>query len=103
MAAFGSQNAVQWLGWREKFWHTTSVPSTHTESWQAANLYVQELPSKFNYVQVVKVSDFYELPGNRIQIIKDGRVTYTDDNHLSEYGASLAEARIQGAIEPLLR
>lgn len=103
MAAFGNQNAVQWLGWREKFWHATSVPSTHTESWQAANLYVQELPRKFNYVQVVKVSDFYELPGNRIQIIKDGRVTYTDDNHLSEYGASLAEARIQGAIEPLLR
>lgn len=102
VSAFGNQNAVQWLGMRETFFYSETTRMADGESWMAANKYISTLPNKFNFVQVIKVSDFYELPANRIQIIKNKHIIYTDDDHLSEFGASLAENRMRLTLEPLL-
>lgn len=99
MGVFGDQNAVQWLGWREKFYSSDTVKRAEALSWSAANQYINNLTTQYPYVDVVRVSDIYESTEGRIEMIKNKSVLYIDDDHLSEFGASLAETRIRSAIE----
>ena len=103
MAIFGDQNAVQWLGWRDRYFTSDSVAKLDSLNWIRANEYVDCLTEKFSFVKKINVSDLYLNANGRISIIQDGHIVYTDDDHLSEYGVSLAESRIRSVILPLLK
>lgn len=103
MLATGDQNAVMWLAWRNRFIKEDTVSVLNSENWVQADNYIKKLTEKFNYVHMVGVADLYLSSANRVTLVRDRHVVYIDDNHLSEYGASLAESRIQAAVEPLLQ
>lgn len=103
LAAFGDQNAVQWLGWRSKFYIQEEASILDSPNWGLADDYISSLAKKFSFVHFISVSDIYKSGENKIKLVKNNQIVYTDDDHLSEFGASLSEYRIRTAVERLLK
>jgi len=100
---FGNQNAVQWLGMRNKYHRSDTANNLDPEGWQKGNKFVRELPQLYTYVNFVPVSDIYLDVNRRVKLVEKNNIIYIDDDHLSEFGASLAETRIQTAIEQIFK
>ena len=103
MCHFGNQNAAQWLGMRNKYFICETVPNLNLDSWKKGNDFISRLPNLYPFVDFVQISDIYLDAENRIKLVEGKHILYLDDDHLSEYGASLAQPRIQHAIERVLK
>lgn len=100
---FGNQYADDWLTWRARFRQSTdSTLAADTANWEEARQYLKGLSLRFTNVQAIEVADLYSLPNRRIKLTENGRSIYLDDDHLSEFGVSLAAPRIKSIIAPLL-
>lgn len=100
---FGDQYADDWVNWRNFFGlNTESARELNSYNWMKANYYLQNLPELFDYVSLVKIDDIYRTLDHRIKLLDAKNMVYRDEDHLSDYGAMLAEMRIAGAIAPLL-
>jgi len=103
LLAIGNQNAPSWLGWRAVWGLTVdSLRELQSADWVRGRDFLRRYAAENPSVALIEVDDLYRLPSGRVLAIGDGHSVYTDDDHLSEYGASLAAARIAETLSPLL-
>jgi hypothetical protein len=103
MLAIGDQNAPQWLAWRRSHGlPIDSVPVAETAAWLEGRDFVRAFCRDNPGITLVEVDDLYRVGTSRVRAVVGDHVVYTDDDHLSDYGAGMAELRIEAALVPML-
>lgn len=103
MLAMGDQNAPQWLAWRSAWGQSAdSLVELSSSDWIQGRDFLRQYAAANPSVTLIEVADLYRLPTGRVLTITEGHSVYTDDDHLSDFGASLAASRISTVLSPLL-
>ena len=97
LAQIGNRSALQYACFRgvvPKEDHKQYWPILHADTWQQGRTLLHNLAARFPSCRVVPTADFYENDGKGLLL--DGlEIIYRDDHHLSDWGAQLAESRLE--------
>lgn len=78
------------------------LPQAHVELYERGRSLMLRMAAEYPNCRVVPTSDLFIDDGG-VLVMRDRKVLYMDDNHLTDEGASLAESRIAAAIAALRR
>ena len=101
--ACSAQDTVQWLahlGVDPVVNPDYRLPQANVELYEHGRSLMRRLAVEYPNCRVVPTSDLF-LDEGGVLVMRDRRVLYMDDNHLTDEGASLAEGRIAAAIAAL--
>lgn len=82
---------------------SVELPTGYPEKWIQGNALVEDAITGYPNFRFVDVSDQYRDPSGKTRLLEGSTLLYIDDDHLSEYGASLSEPRIREAILAALK
>lgn len=103
MLAIGDQNLPQWLAWRRSFGlPIDTLTEAPTGAWSRGRTYLREFIAQQPGVTLVELDDLYRDGNGRVRTVVDDNLVYTDDDHLSDFGASMAMPRLSAVLNPLL-
>lgn len=100
LAQIGDRNALQFACFRglvpkpeqRQYW-----PTIASRNWHRGLTLLQTLAARFPNCRVVPTADLYESEGKGL-LLYGVQIIYFDDDHLSDWGAQLAESRIEKMI-----
>ncbi len=75
-----------------------TLPIGSPDEWRAGNALAATVVKKLSNAELVEVTDLYLRGDDRGRFIDGDRILYADNDHLSEYGASLASDRLRAAV-----
>lgn len=74
------------------------LPIGEPGNWQYGRSIIENSLKKFPSASILNIANLYLKSENQVILMKEGNVLYIDDDHLSDYGASIARPIIKEAI-----
>jgi hypothetical protein len=80
------------------------LPASDTEAYERGRTALRNLAKRYQNVTVMPTHDLYAggADGHEALVLDGKNVVYIDDDHLTDYGAQLAEARFEAIISALV-
>lgn len=100
LAQIGDRNALQYACFRGLIpiaGHRQYWPIMASRNWHRGRTLLQTLAARFPNCRVVPTADLYESEGKGL-LLNGLQILYRDNDHLSDWGAQLAESRIEKMI-----
>jgi peptidoglycan/LPS O-acetylase OafA/YrhL len=100
---FGDRSALQAATYLKTKGDTNDTIATEAgASWSTANAMLHKIARSIPRCEVIAAADLYEAGQGQSRLLDRSRLLYIDDDHLSDFGAHLAEARIKTSISGVL-